>query len=232
MRALLILIALPSLAVAQTVDLTNWKLQLPVDTERRGNPDEVHQPELATFSDPNYFFFDDAAGGYIFRAHAGGVTTENSRYPRSELREMAEGGTEKASWGTDDGGTHTMTAVLAVNRLPPKKPHLVCAQIHNGSYILMIRLEAEKLFIARQDKADIVLDADYELGREFETTLMAGDGRIRVLHNGKERLAWNTKRKSCYFKTGCYLQSNPDRGDQPDAMGEVLLKSLKLSHER
>ena len=91
-------------------------------------------------------------------------------------------------------------------------------------------MEGKKLFIERKDKDDIVLDAAYTLGEELEITLMASGGEIRVSHNGRERLSWKTKRKGCYFKTGCYLQTNPSKGDQPDAVGEVLLKSLTLSH--
>ena len=45
---------------------------------------------------------------------------------------MAGDGKEKASWATNDGQTHMMTAVLAVMKLPPVKPHVVCAQIHDA----------------------------------------------------------------------------------------------------
>ncbi len=33
-----------------------------------------------------------------------------------------------------------------------------------------------------------------------------------------------------YFKAGCYLQSNSDRGDDPGAIGEVETQKLFVTH--
>jgi poly(beta-D-mannuronate) lyase len=35
----------------------------------------------------------------------------------------------------------------------------------------------------------------------------------------------------CYFKAGAYTQSNPDRGDSPDAYGAVEIRALTVTHE-
>src|ERR1700750_1643837 len=75
---------------------------------------EVHQPQLNTFTNP-WFHLDDTRTGVVFTASAGGVTTKNSTYPRSELREMT--GTEKASW-SNTTGTHVLRLRQAVTRLP------------------------------------------------------------------------------------------------------------------
>jgi hypothetical protein len=40
---------------SRIIDLSCWKLTVPYDTERRGNPDEIVQPELDTFQDADCF---------------------------------------------------------------------------------------------------------------------------------------------------------------------------------
>ena len=64
------------------LDLRNWYLTLP--SGDKGHPDTVEQPDLGTYSS-SWFGLDDAGDGVVFTANAGGVT-ENSTYPRSELR--------------------------------------------------------------------------------------------------------------------------------------------------
>jgi poly(beta-D-mannuronate) lyase len=215
---------------ATVLDLASWKLTLPVDTDRAGRPDEVKQPELATFEDSSCFFLNDGGDGVVFRAPCGGATTKGSAYPRCELREMSRGD-ERAAWGTNDGGSHTLTATLAVTKVPPVKPHVVCAQIHGGDDdLLMVRLEGKKLLIQRESHDDLLLDSDYALGARFELKIVAGDGRVRVWHNGALKLAWSVSHGGCYFKAGCYTQSNPKRGDAPDAFGEVVIYRLAVAH--
>jgi hypothetical protein len=69
----------------QLLDLRNWYLTLP--TGSAGRPDTVEQPDLDRYSSP-FFQVDPQRDGVVFTATAGGVTTKNSTYPRSELREM------------------------------------------------------------------------------------------------------------------------------------------------
>jgi len=53
----------------------------------------------------------------VFVAECGGVTTKNSPNPRSELREMINGGKNPAAWSCKTG-THTMTYTASVTHLP------------------------------------------------------------------------------------------------------------------
>jgi hypothetical protein len=110
----------------QVIDLANWYLTLP--TGKENAPDNVYQPELSSFAD-RWFRLNDSRDGVVFTANAGGVTTKNSGYPRSELREM--NGSEKASW-SNTNGTHTLRLRQAVTELPAVKPQVVTAQIHDG----------------------------------------------------------------------------------------------------
>ena len=108
--------AAPSRVPGQVLDLSNWYLTLPTGTP--GKPDTVLQPALATYSSP-FFQVDPGRGGVVFTSDAGGVTTENSGYPRSELREM--NGPEKAKW-SNRSGSHTLEVRQSVIALPPVKP--------------------------------------------------------------------------------------------------------------
>ena len=144
---------------------------------------------------------------------------------------MIAGGTRPAAWGTDDGAVHRLTARLAVTRTPPVKPHVVCAQIHDGrDDVLKIRLERRRLFIERDGMPDVTLDADYALGTPFDLTLEAAAGHIRVTHNTRPAHDWKTSKTGCYFKAGCYTQSNVERGDAAEEVGEVLIWSLEVKH--
>ena len=75
------------------IDLKNWYLTLPSGSS--GDPDTVQQPKLASYTS-KFFRLNDTRDGVAFTATAGGTTTENSHYPRAELREM--NGSAKAAW--------------------------------------------------------------------------------------------------------------------------------------
>ena len=216
---------------ANVLDLDRWKLTLPYNTSRAGNPDEVVHPELSNFEDPTSFFVSEAADTVIFRAKCGGLETKNSTYPRSELREMKPGGKDEASWSTDDGHTHELNLELAITQTPAVKQHVVCAQVHDPEDdVLMVRLEKKKLFIERSGTTDVPLDSNYKLGDKFQIRIVAAEGRIKVWYNESLKMDWETDRDDCYFKAGCYTQSNVSKGDLPEAYGEVTVSKLQLIH--
>jgi hypothetical protein len=93
---------------ADLINPDEWYLTLP--TGKAGGPDTVEGDELRTFSN-DFFKLTPERDGIVFAANAGGVTTENSQYPRSELREM--NGSEKAAW-SNASGTHTLDVCEAV----------------------------------------------------------------------------------------------------------------------
>lgn len=217
------------LVPSKLINLRCWKLQLPEDTERVGNPDEVKSPELELFSHSQFFFLDEAQKAVTFRAPCGGATTKNSKYPRSELREMTEDGKERATWSTARDDRHVFSAELAITKLPHEKPHVVCAQVHDSkSDLLAIRLEKKHLFIYRDDYPKLTLDAGYKLGRPFSLKISSGKGRIIVSYEGTEVLNWQINQPQCYYKVGCYTQSNIERGDDALDYGETRLYELDL----
>jgi poly(beta-D-mannuronate) lyase len=217
------------------LDLSRWKLTLPHARPGEKKPVEIHQPELAAFEKAECFFADPAGRGVVFRAHCTDTTTKSSKYPRCELREMAGGGNprEKARWGTDDGLLHRMTLVQAITAVPPVKRHVVAGQIHDADDdVLMIRLEDRKLFVERNQVGDVLLDKDYALGTRFTLRIEAHAGRIRVWYDGALKMDWKHPRDGCYFKAGCYTQSNTSKGDTPESYGEVVITRLHVEHVR
>lgn len=219
----------PPITPSSVLKLTNWKLTLPINTSHEGDPGEISQPELAAYSS-EYFQLTAAKNGVIFRAHAGGATTSNSGYPRSELREMANGGKTKASW-SNASGIHTMTVRQAITHLPVIKPEVVAAQIHDASDdVIMVRLEGAHLFVESGGENVGTLDAAYALGTPYTVKIDASGGRVKVAYNGELKVDIAKSGSGWYFKAGCYTQSNPKRGEDPNAYGEVIIYSIAVTH--
>ena len=214
------------------INLANWKQTLPIG--KSSKPTEIFQPALADYSLEPYFRINSTADGVICRAPVNGVTTSNSGYPRSELREMTNGGKDQAKWSTTSG-THTMFIDQAITAVPETKKHVVAGQIHGSDDdILAIRLEYPKLFVDLNGKDGAVLDANYKLGKRFTVKLVAENGQIKVYYNGASTPTYTHKKSasSCYFKAGAYTQSNCSKETDcsSDNFGEVVLYDLAVTH--
>ena len=211
---------------AGVINLTNWKLTLPIGGDDAA---EVTQPELAQFRDPRYFDVDALGAGVVFRAPVGGATTGNSEYPRSELREMTAGGKKQASW-SGESGTHVMTINQAITALPTGKPEVVAGQIHDDEDdVVMVRLHGSKLFVEADGRQVGVLDPAYRLGTRFTVQLLATGGTIRVTYNGIKTVSLDHDGDGYYFKAGCYTQANEDNGGE-GSYGEVVIHALTVQH--
>jgi len=208
------------------IGLENWFLTLPVGPA--GDPDSIDQPELLDYRS-DWFDLTPDGTGVVFRAPTGGVTTKNSKYPRSELREM--NGEEKAAWSNTEG-VHTLESRQAITKVPPVKPEVSATQIHDGGDdVMQIRLEGSTLVAQYADgEGQIVIDPDYRLGTPYDLRIVAADGRITVFYDGEQRAEIEQSGSSWYWKVGAYTQSNPERGDDPDAVGEVVVYSLRIEH--
>jgi poly(beta-D-mannuronate) lyase len=208
------------------LDLTNWKITLPV-AGSGGGALEIKQPQLASYSSEH---FRVAGGGVEFTAPVTGATTSGSSYPRSELREMANGGTSNAAWSSTSG-THVMEITQAITRTPTAKPHVVAGQIHDsGDDVVMVRLEGSKLFVEGDGDELAVLDANYSVGTTFTVRLEVSGGHIRVFYNGAQKLDYAFSGSGLYFKAGAYTQSNASKGEPAGAAGQVVITSLRVTH--
>src|SRR5690606_12628357 len=114
--------------------------------------------------------------GVLFNAPCVAVSTENSKYPRSELREMTPSG-GPAAW-SNTSGEHHMAVDLTITKIPVVKPHLVVGQIHDkDDDVIMIRLEGKRLFVESDGDEIALLDANFQLGTRLRYAIWAGNGR-------------------------------------------------------
>jgi poly(beta-D-mannuronate) lyase len=145
---------------------------------------------------------------------------------------MKPGGRDEANWGTADGKRHTLVASLAILETPVVKKHVVCAQVHHpDDDLLMVRLEGKKLFVERNDLPGVRLDSNYKLGTRFSIKIEAEGGHVKVWYNDQLKMDWVVSQQGCYFKAGCYTQSNTTKGDLPTAGGEVAIYRLVVFHQ-
>lgn len=217
---------------ADVLDLSNWKVTLPVGDEEE--PTEIEQPELATFAADPWFVATEDCTGVRFRSSVDGVTTGGSSYPRSELREMTADGSERAEWSTSDG-THTMVINEAITHLPNDKPHVVAGQIHGGDDDLTVfRLRGTELYVTNGDDSTyhLVTD-DYVLGTPFEAKFVAHDGQIDAYYNGELETTIEADSSTAYFKVGAYTQANCDNSApcEDGNYGEVIVNDVTVTHE-
>ncbi|EOR94889.1 polyguluronate lyase precursor [Arcticibacter svalbardensis MN12-7] len=221
---------------SEVLDLTNWKLNTPTDTQTSGKVDEYKQPVLNTFIDANWFHLNNSKDGVVFKANTGGVTTSGSGYPRSELREMINSGNTNASWGSASG-IHTMFIEQAITHLPNVKPHIVIGQIHDADHdIVVFRLEKKKLFIDLNGKDGPVLDNNYSLGKHFTVMFKVHDNKVDCYYNDALVYSHNAIFSNAYFKAGAYVQSSCKGtrkviDESCDAYGEVEIYKLRVEHD-
>ena len=215
----------PARLPGDLIDLADWYLTLPTGTP--GDPDTVTNPDLAKFTNA-FFTLNDARDGVVFSAHGDGVTTKNSHYPRSELREM--NGREKAAW-SNTSGRHTLDVCEAITQVPSAKPEVVAAQIHDDKDdVLQIRLEGQKLMVQYDDgKSEQVLDPAYQLGSPYHVRIIAADSTVEVLYNGEKKAELPLTGSGWYWKVGAYVQANADTGDAKST-GAVTVYALQVDH--
>jgi len=217
-----------SVAPSAILNLTDWKLTLPIGGSH--DPDEITQPELASFSLSPYFQTNSAQNGVVFQAPISGVTTSGSKFPRSELREMTNNGAKEASWSTNQG-TSTLTLRESIDHLPDQRPQVVAAQIHGPSeYVILVRLNGNDLFVEGNGKNLGDLDKNYKLGTAYDLQVKAENGHIFVSYNGSRKVDYLDSSAGNYFKAGCYTQSNPSYGENSSSYGQTTIYSLDLSH--
>lgn len=215
---------------ADVLDLTNWYEGLPIGDD--GEPKNVYQPELDSYSVDPWFTVTDDCDGVQFRAAVNGVTTSGSSYPRSELREM--NGDEKVAWSSTSG-THTMVINEEVTQLPEERPNIVVGQIHGeDDDVSVFRVEGHNLYITKDDTSDYQLVTDdFQLNTPFEAKFVVSDGTITAYYNGEKVATIDWDFDGAYFKAGAYTQANCEKSDpcSDDNYGEVIIHSLTVTHE-
>ncbi|MET1260606.1 polysaccharide lyase family 7 protein [Flagellimonas sp. DF-77] len=92
--------------VLPEIDLSNWKVTLPVGVN--GKPTEVEPPEILDYATSEtllpFMYNDSTDGSLVFYTYPG-VTTPNSSRSRTELREQLVPGSNNTNWTFAQGGS-------------------------------------------------------------------------------------------------------------------------------
>lgn len=240
---------------ADLLDLSRWREDLPIDAAGgfTGTAVVVTQPALASYVKQPYFY--PLGGSVVLAAPAGGATSSGSSYPRSELREMADGGgSNLASWGIDDGHTHTLIVTMTadVHELVAK-PRMVVGQIHDATSTPPIKLTLNNTLSARGLHVELnsstqsgFLISPLADGAQFTYKIVcdhangiriyAALGDVTALPASPQytfpasAFLAASRTSGCYFKAGAYVNSNPSNGESPTAVGSVAMASLSVTH--
>ncbi|MFQ3559250.1 polysaccharide lyase family 7 protein [Streptomyces gramineus] len=209
----------PGKAPGGNFDLSVWQLQEPVGSP--GSPTTISSSRLQGSNgyQDAYFYTDTRDGAMTFWAPEKGVTTPNSNYARSELREMNRDGSA-ANWSL--GGSHRMNATL---RVVSVTKNVCVGQIHLGTGGSSTKPLVELYY---HSNGDIVLGTEnspsggqttrtvghVSIGKTWTYTIaVSGGNTIDLTVNGSTThygipSSFNPYKQ--YFKAGSYNQSSSD----------------------
>ncbi|MEU5461008.1 polysaccharide lyase family 7 protein [Streptomyces althioticus] len=226
----------PRVAPGGNFDLSVWQLQEPVGSP--GKPTTVPSSRLqgaGGFQDA-YFYTDSRDGAMTFWAPEKGVTTPNSKYARSELREMNRGG-GAADWSLS--GSHRLNATL---RVVSVTSNVCVGQIHLGSGGPSTKPLVKLYYRA---SGDIVVGTENSpeggqtlhtvghvpVGKTWTYTIaVSGGDTIDLTVNGSTThyaIPSSFFRYKQYFKAGSYNQSSSNSTSKG---ARVAFYGLNVSH--
>jgi hypothetical protein len=228
----------PGVAPGGNFDLTLWELQEPVGSP--GAPTTILPAQLAGpngFHD-TYFFTDPTDGSMSFWDPENGVTTANSNYPRSELREMTSSG-QAADWAPT--GTHTLSATVKATMIPD---HVAVGQIHLGTGTPASTKPLLELFYYSTGKIEMAIEQTPSGGNEVPTTVgnvplgtkwtyeirLSGNAISLVIDGGMTQtfsMSSTFDQENMYFKAGDYDQSV---GSSATVGAKVQFYALSIVH--
>jgi hypothetical protein len=218
-------------------NLSIWSLQLPIGSA--GDPETIAPSQLegsSGFQD-SYFYTNSSDGGMEFWDPENGVTTANSSYPRSELREMTSGG-QDANW-FPSGTSNTLSATLKVVKVPD---HVCVGQIHLGSGGSTKPLL--ELFYYKSGEIEIGIEqtpaggnevlykvGTVSLGTKFSYVIGLSGSTISLSINGGTKQTWQMSSTfdgyGMYFKAGDYDQT---AGSSSSVGATVEFYALNVAH--
>jgi alginate lyase len=209
----------PDVSPGGNFNLAIWQLQLPVGSP--GSPTTIQPAQLkgaGGYSNPSYFWTDKNDGSMTFWAPEKGVTTPNSNYARSELREMNSNGSA-ADWTL--AGNHTLSAEL---RVVSVTKNVCVGQVHLGSGgsstkpLLELYYHSNgDIYLGTENSPDGGQTLHYitnvALGAHFTYVINVTGNKINLTVNGAKTSysipsSFNAYKQ--YFKAGSYNQSSSD----------------------
>jgi hypothetical protein len=217
-------------------DLSVWELQLPIGSP--GSPTTIPSSQLrgaGGYTNPAYFWTDKNDGSMTFWDPEKGVTTPNSNFARSELREMNASGSA-ADWPI--AGTHRLSATL---RIVSVTKSVCVGQVHLGSGGSSTKPLLELYY---GSSGDITLGTENSpsggqtlhsvghvaMGTQWSYVIAISGGRISLTVNGSTTSyaipsSFNAYHQ--YFKAGDYNQS---ASSSTSNGAKVKFYALTVSH--
>ncbi len=222
-------------------DLSHWKLTLPVDPDGAGDgkATEIQATELAAGFTHADYFHTGADGEIVFWCPVNGARTENTDYPRCELREVIDPADDNAAWAA--AGTHVLEARCRVMEVPSSLK-VIIGQIHSysGKARPLIKLQFYKGRIEALVKEGPEKGKDIKLtwpsvglDKDFKYEIKIENGLLSITVNGETQTQnvyendpeW--EQQTFYFKAGVYPQDN----EGPETEGaRVSFSELKVTH--
>ena len=242
----LLLAPLAALHAAETkptgsFDLSHWKLTLPVSASGTAgdHPMEISASQLnAGYTHADYFHLG-TNGQMIFWCPVTGSRTENTEYPRTELREVINPADDNVCWAAP--GTHVLDARCRVSEVPSSQK-VIIGQIHGFSgkanpliKLLYFKGRVEALVKEKANKGkDLKLTfPEVGLDKDFDYEIKLQDGLLSVTVNGGIQTVnvfekdSNWASQTLYFKLGAYTQDN----EGPSSEGaRVSYSRFKVIH--
>jgi hypothetical protein len=226
----------PNVSPGGNFNLAIWQLQLPIGSP--GAPTTIQPAQLkgaSGYSNPAYFWTDKNDGSMTFWAPEKGVTTPNSNYARSELREMNSNGSA-ADWTL--AGNHTLSAEL---RVVSVTSNVCVGQVHLGSggsstkplLELYYRSNGD-IYLGTENSPDGGQTLHYitnvAIGAHFTYVINVTGNKINLTVNGAKTSysipsSFNAYKQ--YFKAGSYNQSSSSSTTNG---AKVKFYSLTVSH--
>jgi hypothetical protein len=185
-----------------------------------------------------YFFTDSTDGAMTFWDPENGVTTANSNYPRSELREMTDGGAA-ANWAIS--GTHRLSATVRATVVPD---HVAVGQIHLGTGTPASTKPLLELFYYTTGSIVLAIEqspaggnevtntvGNVPLGMRWSYTIELSGHTISLTIDGGAAQTFQMSptfdQEGMYFKAGDYDQSS---GSDANVGAKVQFYALSLFH--
>jgi hypothetical protein len=221
----------PSVAPGGNFNLSIWQLQLP--TGSPGSPTTIQSSQLKGangYTNPTYFFTDKNDGAMTFFAPEKGVTTPNSNFARTELRENGD-------WALS--GSNSLNARL---RIVFVTKNVCVGQVHVGSggsstkplLELYYRPNGDVILGTQQDPdrsgQDLHTLGNVPVGTQWTYTINVTSSKINMTVNGKKTsytIPAKFKKYRQYFKAGSYNQSSSNSSTNG---AKVKFYELTVSH--
>ncbi|WP_134494599.1 polysaccharide lyase family 7 protein [Microvirga pakistanensis] len=227
-------------------DLSNWKLQLPVDSSGTFSASAREVKDLTNYEHSEYFY-TGGDGAMVLAAPVEGATTSGSKYARSELREM--NGAANAAWDLTRGGY--MAATLEVDAVPTKLDgtlgRVVIGQVHGGDgQLVRVYWENGTVYYINGRTSTQDSDTKYALNNgsgqtpsislderfSYAIDVHGSNLKVSVIADGQTYTstidipdAWNDN--VFYFKAGTYLGENESTAK---GWGQTSFYSLTFNH--